>query len=142
MPQFDVQRFAQDVHNITEQSPQLANRPAPDAAGQVYQLLAELKEQLAAMKAEMNKRFDEMDTQFDSMDAQFDAMDKRFDSMKQKILESEAHLMAKLELDNRMTRARMLNSSAREPGDHLYPLPLPNGDDVPPGEFPATLEGP
>ncbi|KDN47698.1 hypothetical protein RSAG8_03488, partial [Rhizoctonia solani AG-8 WAC10335] len=47
----------------------------------------------------------------------------------------------RIELSNRVGRARVINSHGRRETDILYPVPLPNGDEVPAGQLPATIRG-
>ncbi|KAG8738515.1 hypothetical protein FRC10_006774 [Ceratobasidium sp. 414] len=47
-------------------------------------------------------------------------------------------VMARMDYCNRLAHARALNSSAILANYPLYPLPLPNGGNIPPEEFPAT----
>ncbi|KAG8714206.1 hypothetical protein FRC08_012237 [Ceratobasidium sp. 394] len=63
-----------------------------------------------------------------------------FDEVNQQIVQSEGRLMARIEYNNRLVHARALDSSAVISDARIHPLPLPNGDNPPPGALPAAID--
>ncbi|KAG8714208.1 hypothetical protein FRC08_012239 [Ceratobasidium sp. 394] len=120
MDQPNFQLIAQALQGIAEQLRLLANHPVFSDAAHIQGLLAQVNERL------------------NGVDQQLTAMKQE---LNQKIAQSEARVMAKMEYYDRLAHARTLNSSAPLGGSSspLYPVPLPDGSNIPVEEFPTTF---
>ncbi|CAE6422613.1 unnamed protein product [Rhizoctonia solani] len=154
MAQPDLGLVEQSLRSLATQFPLMANHPAMNHMAQMQEMLREMEDRLSdkitqseqrisARIDELNTRLDQTNTRVDDTNAQIAQMtlslrtkytNTRVDDTNAQI----AQMTLSLRTNDAKALARALNSSATQGTSLVYSLPLPNGDPVPPGKFPAT----
>ncbi|CUA74251.1 hypothetical protein RSOLAG22IIIB_05481 [Rhizoctonia solani] len=118
MAQPDFGEIGQCLSTLGTQVPLINNHPAVNLCAQIIAALQAMEGRLVARIDEVNARFDQMNARTNT----------RIDELAQA-----------QQINDKKSLTRALNSGAHNYEARLYPLPLPNGDEIPEGQFPNTL---
>ncbi|CAE6508273.1 unnamed protein product [Rhizoctonia solani] len=121
MAQPDFGVIGECLKDLSVQVALIKNHPAVNQGAQVLAALQAMEGRLVARIDQTNVRIDEVNGRVDQMNARID------------------QLAQAQQIDDKKSLARALNSGAPNDEPRLYALPLPNGDEVPEGQFPNTL---
>ncbi|KDN37615.1 hypothetical protein RSAG8_10020, partial [Rhizoctonia solani AG-8 WAC10335] len=126
MVQADLELVGQSLRDLTlgTQIPLIANHPAVNQMAQMQVMLQAMENRLAARITQSEQR---TTARIDQLSTRIDQTNVRIDQLAQTLVANDAKALA-----------RALNSSQKEGTSLLHPLPLPNGNPIPEGQFPAT----
>ncbi|CAE6438239.1 unnamed protein product [Rhizoctonia solani] len=159
MAQPDLGLIEQSLRTLATQVPLMSNHPAMNHMAQMQEMLRGMEgrlsdkitqseqrtsariDELNTRLAQTNTRIDQTNTRIDQINTRIDQTNTRIDQTNTRIDDTNAQIAQmtlSLRINDAKALARALNSSANQGTSRVYSLPLPNGDAVPPGQFPAT----
>ncbi|CUA74656.1 hypothetical protein RSOLAG22IIIB_11373 [Rhizoctonia solani] len=135
MAQPDFGEIGKCLSTLGTQVRLINNHPAVNQGAQILAALQAMEGKLQAVEGRLVARIDQMNVRIDEVNARVDQMNAPIDQTNTRIDE----LAQVQQIDDKKSLARALNSTSVHSEHRLYPLPLPNGDEIPEGQFPNTL---
>ncbi|CAE6480045.1 unnamed protein product [Rhizoctonia solani] len=128
MAQPDYEEIGRCLTSLGGQVPLINNQLAMNQNAQILAAIQGMEGRLVAMEGRLVARIDQTNVRIDQTNVRIDQTNARITELAQT-----------QEINDKKSLARALNSAAVNNQAPLYPLPLPNGDEIPEGQFPDTL---